>query len=344
MTDKSNTPPPAAAQTSLTGSSEAAEKRSSPAELAKVSSWRRQHQALGAPHYRITLAPRREYLKPRNYGNEGHRKRGVPEKYWSAREIADHVSDLTALNKSGYDIYVTPIDDQHHYAVIDDIDAEKLVALQAAGFRPCLVQVSSADNYQAVLKIIKRGVPNEQQIANQLVVMLNQKYGDPKFSGVVHPFRACGYANRKPGRNNTFTQVIVARPGLCQLLARRFDEMVRANEPSRTRTSSSKVERQSSRRPQRASFVGSAAPEAAREAFAKARLEVISWVIRRRLPRDESRIDFRAALSLLSDGWAPSDVELAIRSSPDLAHRHSDAEGYAARTVRAAAQQVASDS
>jgi hypothetical protein len=343
MNDTSNTPPPPAAQTWLADSSEAAEKkRMSPAERAKVSSWQLQHQALGAPHYRITLAPRREYLRPRNYGNEGHRKLGVPENFWSAIGVASRVSELTALNKTGYDIYVTPIDDQHHYVVIDDVRSVKLTALQEAGYGPCLIQLSSADNYQAILKIMKYGVPNEQQIANQLVVTLNERYGDPKFSGVVHPFRACGYANRKPGRHNTFAKVILARPGPCQLLSRTFKDMVSAYEQSGTRAMLDKVERRRLSRPEGAPFVDSASPEAVSNAFARARLKVISWVISRRLPRDDSKIDFRAAVSLLSDGWAQSEVELAIRSSPDVDLRHSDSEGYAARTVRAAARQVAS--
>lgn len=343
MNSKPNTRPPPAAATQIAYSSEAAEQQKRPADLqAKQVSWHRQDRALGAEHYRITLAPRREGLLTRNYRNEGHRKRGVPERFWSPQEVTNFIPELTQLNRRGYDIYITPIDDRHHYLVVDDVSADMLVAMRNEEFQPCLVQLSSENNHQVVLKARKLLIHQEQQIANKLVVSLNTRFGDVKFCGVVHPFRFCGFANRKPGRNNVFAKVVEARGNTCRLVARLLDEMVSASGALSAKPVLERAVRQDIQASANGATGQSLSNTAAATAFVGARRKVLAWVNHRRLIADESKIDFRAAVSLLQDGWEQHEVELAIHASPDLLIRHADPSAYAARTAIAAAVWVAS--
>lgn len=179
----------------------------SPALKAKISAWRRQHAALQSPEYRLTLKSRRENLQSFNHGK---RKEGQ-ERFFTADEVEGLLSYLSRQNSRGYDIYITPIDSAHHYLVVDDMHGDALQRLRAAGYQPALVQESSADNQQAVLKISRReDNRSEQSAANALVVELNREFGDPDFSGVVHPFRTAGLVNKKPGRGNAFTKILEA--------------------------------------------------------------------------------------------------------------------------------------
>ena len=73
------------------------------------------------------------------------------------------------------------------------------------------MQESSGDNIQAIIKTPRRDDNRgEQSAANALVVELNREFGDPDFSGVVHPFRTAGLVNKKPGRGNAFTKILEA--------------------------------------------------------------------------------------------------------------------------------------
>lgn len=312
-----------------------------PADLkAKQLSWKRQQAALGAPSYRITLTPRRDELAARNYRNEGHKQRGEPERFWSAGEVESFLVDLRGLNARGYDIYVTPIDEGHHYLVVDDIRAQKLKAMLAAGFQPCLIQESSADSQQAVLKVQKLGIEREQSIANRLVSRLNVEYGDLHFSGVVHPFRMAGFANRKPGRNNVFTRISVASSGLCPLATR----MLAAEAAERAAAPASVApEKKAARAKSKAAAPAKAPTGSAPAAFLDERAKTIAWVKRRGLEVNDSKVDFRAALAMLRAGWSRGEVEVALLASPDLPERHEDIIDYARRTVAAASEELASN-
>ena len=40
--------------------------------------------------------------------------------------------------------------------------------------------------------------------ANALFRLINARHGDPKISGLTHPFRAVGFKNRKPKTENRY--------------------------------------------------------------------------------------------------------------------------------------------
>ena len=69
---------------------------------------------------------------------------------------------------------------------------------------------------QAVLILPKFTRKDEQSLANKLVVAINKKYGDLKFTGVVHPFRLAGFCNKKPGKGNPTTTLLRAESVICQ--------------------------------------------------------------------------------------------------------------------------------
>ena len=174
----------------------------------KIQAWSRQHEALQAPAYRVSLVGRTGSAEGQTINLGKARKAGDPEKTYTAVEVEGLIPQLRWRNASGFDVYVTPLDSAHHYVVVDDMKAGASKLLAGLGFAPCLVQSSSKGNEQAVIKVAKVDREEEQQLANRLVREMNAQHGDPKFSGVVHAFRMAGFSNKKPGRANALTRIL----------------------------------------------------------------------------------------------------------------------------------------
>jgi hypothetical protein len=185
---------------------------------AKLAAWKRQSEALNADKYRITLKARQDKnsngkkLYDHNYGNKGtisqRKADGVAEKFWTKDEISAEIANLRVKNAQGYDIYITPIDINKHYLVVDDMTPDNEKALLDAGFKPAIIQRSSENNKQAIIVIDREKEKLvEQQLANKIVMLLNKRFGDPRFSGAIHPFRMAGFSNKKPGKNNYLTTI-----------------------------------------------------------------------------------------------------------------------------------------
>lgn len=293
----------------------------SAAHRSKLTAWTQQAAALQSPHYRLTLTSRVEGQSTFNVG-KGRAADGG-EEFYTAEDVAQRIPYLSAKNAAGFDVYLTPIDPNHHYLVIDDMTPTSLSSLRREGYEPALVQQSSADNLQAILRVPKLPSKFEQRAANQLVVTLNQQYGDPKFSGVIHPFRMAGFSNKKPGRGNAFTVVLEAAGVICKkaagLLAeirQKFTDLV----PEVVVRS--------------AGAVAPALAQAGAGAFSRARNVILGLARAQGWPLDDSRIDFRAARLLSREGFEPSEIAAAIIcDSPDLAQRHHDPHDYAVRTA-----------
>jgi len=307
---------------------------------AKIAAWRRQHAALNSPAYRITLKSRRDGLQSFNHGKG--RAEGQ-ERFYSADDVEQRLAYLSRQNAKGYDIYITPIDSGHHYLVVDDMHGDALQRLRAAGYQPALVQESSADNQQAVLKISRReDNRSEQSAANALVVELNREYGDPNFSGVVHPFRTAGFANKKPGRGNAFTKILEATGILCPRAVSRLEEIrsgVQVQPSSASRGTGSKGGqpppdglRKSTGSPDREPSLTPTSDATKR--FAQLFREWKGLVREKGWKEDLSRIDWQVTLAMLRDGWDPSDVRDSILAvSPRMPERHANPFGYAFLTV-----------
>lgn len=299
----------------------------SPAIEVKRKAWDVQHGALQAPAYRLTLMSRVEGLASFNVGKDRGADR--TEKTYDAAEVRALIPYLSAHNYRGRDVYLTPMDPDHHYIVVDDMTPRALDDFLSAGYRPALVQESSAGNRQAVLKVPKSSGRDEQKAANAVVVDLNRRYGDPNFSGVIHPFRMAGFSNKKPGRNNAFTKIIAAAGDLCARAAAALDaarqRIVGERTPAPT-TDRPAVPRQE----HRAALDGDAGA-----AFDRARSMAEGLADRQGWTRDESRLDYRAAQIMAQGGWDTDEIAAAIMArSPNLVDRHRDPLGYATLTAQ----------
>ena len=300
----------------------------SPAVAAKRAAWSRQHGALDAPAYRLTLKSRRDDLKSFNHGKGKGPDGG--ERFYSAAEVERLLPYLSRQNARGYDVYVTPIDPAQHYIVVDDMHGDALQRLKSAGYAPSLIQESSADNCQAIIKTPRR--EGEQSEANALVVELNREFGDPNFSGVVHPFRLAGFSNKKPGKANAFTRIIEAAGGMCQRAAARLDAIRQAMAEAREDRA-----RQAERDARTRSIT--AAPEGAPSTNGALRYQQLArqaqgLAAAKGWQEDWSRIDWRVSKAMLSEGWKPDQVRDSIlTASPGVYDRHNDPNDYAARTV-----------
>lgn len=250
------------------------------------------------------------------------------EKFYAPDEVRSLIPYLSAQNARGRDIYLTPIDQDHHYMVVDDMTETSLGDLIAAGYRPALVQESSAGNRQAVLKVPKERDRNEQKAANEVVVNLNRRFGDPAFSGVVHPFRMAGFSNKKPGRNNAFTRIVQAVGGICTRAMEQLDAIRARIVGERTATPNLP----DAPRPRVADLP--AASSASEAAFDRARQQAEGLAAHMGWQRDESRLDYRAAQTMAEDGWSRDEIAAAILTrSPNLGDRHRNPVDYAARTA-----------
>lgn len=318
--------------------------RVSAAVVAKRKAWEQQHGALQAPAYRLTMKGRVDGVSSFNLGKD--RAEGGGERFYSAEEVADLIPYLSRQNALGRDIYLTPIDDSRHYLVVDDMTPETEAGLIDAGYRPALIQESSAGNRQAIIITPRDRAAIgsvEQSIANQLVGHLNQRFGDPAFSGVVHPFRMAGFSNKKPGRGNAFTRIVQAAGGICQKALQQLeglrDRWREAEERKTAQKEAERAERRLARRgasqePLPAPRPAGAPQEAAGAAHDRFRAMHVGLATQKGWQLDESRVDYRVAHDMLADGWPLDDVADAIRDrSPNIEGRHRDPDGYARRTA-----------
>ena len=297
-----------------------------PAIAAKQRAWDQQHGALQAPEYRLTLMSRVEGLSSFNVG-KGRGPEGS-EKFYTPDEVRALIPYLSSQNARGRDIYLTPIDPEHHFMVVDDTTETSLGDLIASGYRPALVQESSAGNRQAVLKVPKKRDKDEQKAANEVVVDLNRRFGDLNFSGVIHPFRLAGFSNKKPGRNNAFTRIVEAVGGICTRAMEQLDAIRVRIVGERTATPNLP----DAQRPRVADLP--VASNASEVAFDRARQQAEGLAAHMGWQRDESRLDYRAAQTMAEDGWSRDEIAAAILTrSPNLGERHRKPVDYAARTA-----------
>jgi hypothetical protein len=309
-------------------------------EIAKIKSWRQQSGALDAPAYRITLKDREiPQGRDRTY-NPGKDRETGQERFWTAVEVEAMIPRLRRENARKFDIYITPIDPAHHYIVVDDSTLEKVAAMRAEGFMLCLTQQSSAGNVQAIVKakrVIER--KDEQKIANKLVVQLNEPYGDPRFSGVIHAFRMAGFSNKKPGKGNAFTVVLSAFKGVCAHASTLLAGM-------REKADMEALERENARKQAladkapttRRHDVDLAAPQDG--LYGQTFMDVARRAAAAGFVVDASRCDFQACKELLLT-YSTQDVEqMLLIESPGLHERHADTQDYARRTVEAALERL----
>lgn len=332
---------------------------SNPTSTAAIPTWAKQqldafermHRALNAPQYRITPTDRggggnrtNVLLPDGRYLTDKIRERG--EYFWKPEDLRRWIrsGDAGKLNSRRFDIYVTPIDDQHHYILIDDIKGiEAVKALRKLGYRPALVQKSSEGNYQAVIKTRRNAAfEKEQSAANRIVVRLNKASGDPKVSGVRRPFRMSGFRNKKPGRGDVITQIDwgLSSPGAICDVASNDLEMERQN-MLREEQDVRPAKRQAKPTGFSLNAEATETPDSRRYLGMMRGYQTIFGC---QGTVDLSSADFRCVRTLLSEGWKPERIAVAMQAgSPNIAQRHADCEVYILRTISNALERLDSD-
>jgi len=161
----------------------------------QLKQFERYAEAVGAERYRVTS------IKMRGDGTKQTfilDKRDGVTRGFTPQEIAQRTPEMQRLQCRGENLYYTPLSDNKHHILIDDMNREKLERLIRDGYQPAVVLESSPGNYQAIITVPKLGTVHDKDVGNRLSDALNREYGDPKLSGAIHPHRAPGYENRKP--------------------------------------------------------------------------------------------------------------------------------------------------
>jgi hypothetical protein len=314
---------------------------------AKVTAWRAQAASLGSSHYRITLVDR-DPDRIKKHGRMGlsyvlGKKSGSDIK--TTAEVEAAISTLRRQNSRGFDIYISPLDDQHHYVLIDDIHQEKagkLTKFRVDGFNPALIQFSSNDNYQAILKVPK--IDGDHDFVNQVFQNLNTAFGETgiKGGGSAHPFRMAGFANKKQGRKSEFTRLIETNPGaICE----KTSELIKfALESHDAEKKAREVEKEKSRRLKaienhnQTSLNPGGNDDAVLRAYQKSFNKSLGLAKKMGWNIDISRLDYSATKDLLIAGYTTDRVENAIiNGSPNIELRKGQhMADYARLTVQKA--------
>jgi hypothetical protein len=158
----------------------------------KAKAIQQQLDALAAPSYRVTLM--------RNIGgdqvgqNLGKSKDEPEEKTWTKSEILTMIPALTAQNAAGANVFITPLDPSARHVLLDDLSQTSVIDLKARGYEPATIIETSPSNYQAVIKVSS---DLSEHATNEFFKAINREIGDPKITGLKHPFRLAGFQNRK---------------------------------------------------------------------------------------------------------------------------------------------------
>ena len=309
-----------------------------PDHVAKINAWQQQHTGLMAPYYRITCIPRVSDKKAFNIGKS---KEG--EIFYTATQVENMISQLRRHNALGYDIYVTPIDPNYHYFVVDDVNASKLNALKNTEFKPCLIQESSDNNKQFIIKVSKKEHDGENTLANAMVEKLNKDYGDPKFTGVSHPFRMAGFSNKKENKNNFITKVVYAANVVCTFASGLLDK-ARTNWTIKAEKQREELQKQRAEHTKSMRLLDiEQQPNKVYDhitAFKNEWRKQLGLAKANNWPLDYSRIDFRVTKSLYGKYSEKQLVEAILEASPNVSERHHSEIAYATRTAQNAIQDV----
>ena len=292
--------------------------------MRELEDFRRYADAVNAERYRVTCIRMDDDGSKKTFILD---KKGGMTRGFSPDELEAHMPEMLRFQRRGENIYYTPLSDDRHHILIDDMTRESLRRLQEDGFRPAVVLESSPGNYQCLLTIPRLGTEFDRDVGNRLTERLNREYGDKKLCGCIHPHRAPGFENRKPKHrreNGSFPQVKLLfaerrECGKALALARRIDHEYAEGAEKR------KAEQRTFKMPN----FRPGDPAAAYYAHLEN--------IRRHLSiEDYSRVDAMIALRLRSNGHSRESVEETIRAcAPTIREKQAGRnwQRYAERTA-----------
>jgi hypothetical protein len=186
------------------------------ADQVKAAAVRKQLDALDARGYRVTVMHGRD--DGTRYGVNLCKQGEQPEILWTKDDVLFHIPRLTAENARGGNVFLTPVDPMVHFALIDDLSADNLAAFKGLGYAPATVVQTSPGSHQAVVKVLRNGVPDAA--VNEWFKSTNRELGDERITGLAHPMRLAGFQNRKakhqrPDGHYPFVRLLEAARGFC---------------------------------------------------------------------------------------------------------------------------------
>lgn len=116
---------------------------------------------------------------------------------WSAKQVLKSLLWLRRENLNRGHIYVRPAG-RLGISLVDDLSAEAIARMKAAGFAPAVVVETSPGNFQAWLR---HGQMLDEATATRAAKLLAQRFGgDPGSADWRHFGRLAGFTNPKPSR------------------------------------------------------------------------------------------------------------------------------------------------
>ena len=307
----------------------------------QLKQFERYAEAVGAERYRVTSIKMHADGKKQTFILD--KKDGVTRGF-TPEEIAQRTPEMLRLQRRGENLYYTPLSDQKHHILIDDMDREKLDRLIQDGYQPAVVLESSPGNYQAIITVPKLGTDFDKDVGNRLSDTLNRMYGDPKLSGAIHPHRAPGYENRKPKHqreDGSYPEVrlLKAERRECAKtldLSREIDAEYQRHAQERAQKALQRAQAVGEREIQpNAPSIDSRASSEAVMAYQRHYQDVIKR--QRSGGLDLSRVDAMIAVRMRVTGHDPAAIEGAIRQcAPGIREKEEgrDWNDYAQRTAR----------
>ncbi len=281
------------------------------------------HQAVGAERYRVTSI--RIFRNGRKKAFILDKKDGVTNGF-TQEEMTTRMREMIRMQRRGENIYYTPLSENKHHILIDDMTKEKLDQLLEDGYKPAVLIESSLENFQCVITIPKFGGEFDKEIGNRLTERLNKEYGDQNLSGCIHPHRAPGFQNRKEKHqkdDGSFPEVKLLKAGKreCKKCLERAKEI----EKEYQELARQRAERQK-KQTATVSYPGS--PGAAYEAH-------LANIRQHITVEDRSRVDAMIAVRLRATGHSQESVAMAIKQcAPALRpDENRNWERYAQRTA-----------
>src|SRR5579885_3369540 len=116
---------------------------------------------------------------------------------WTQQQIVAAVPWLKHENARGGHIFVRP-HGEHALSLIDDLTAEAVTSMEAAGFEPAVLVETSPGNFQAWLN---HGRVLNRELSTRVARELARRFdGDPSSADWRHLGRLAGFTNQKPNR------------------------------------------------------------------------------------------------------------------------------------------------
>lgn len=248
---------------------------------------------------------------------------------WDADTLLRSVPWLRHQNRDGRNIYIRP-KGEHNLSLVDDLSADKVQAMKAAGFAPALIVQTSPRNLQAWLK---HPETLSKEVSTAAARALAGKFGGDRGAADWRHFgRLAGFTNRKEKYRSEcglYPFVLLAEHnGLPYPVGDRFTGDV-----------GKQIEAEQVERQARISRGPMTWPEGSRLK------SIDTFRSDSRYGGDGTRIDLAYAVYALSHGLEDSTVSAALQSR-DLSHKGPDRrqDEYIKRTIQKALGTVRGES